>query len=137
MDEIIKLDSIDKYNFPYIIYPAKSDTYEAFKNGKALYRDVFLLKNNKKLSNFLYDNYYSKMKEGDKLFIVDLKTVSFFNESRLENIVLDFESYQRIPFLYLVSSYAKNYSIKESKEQLHYKGHYETGSWIIYLFEKV
>ncbi len=130
-------NSIDKYNFPYIMYPTKSDTYEAFKNGKTLYRDVFLTKNNQKMSNFLYGNYYSKMNKGDRLFIVELKDVAFFDEIRLENIVLDSKAYQRVPFLYLVSSYTRNYSIKKSKENLSYKGHYETGSWMIYLFEKV
>ena len=119
------------------MYPTKSDTYEAFKNGKTLYRDVFLTKNNQKMSNFLYGNYYSKMNKGDRLFIVELKDVAFFDEIRLENIVLDSKAYQRVPFLYLVSSYTRNYSVKKSKENLSYKGHYETGSWMIYLFEKV
>ncbi len=129
--------SIDKYNFPYILYPGKSDTYEAFKNGKALYRDVFLSDTNTKMSNFLKDNYYSKMQKGDKLFIVELKEVSFFNDKWLNNVVSDDSVYQKVPFLYLVSSYAKNYSLKESKAYLDYKGHYKTGSWIIYMFEKV
>ena len=66
-------NSIDKYNFPYIVYPGDSDTYEAFKDGKRLYRDVFLLKHNEKLSNFLNDNYWSKINKGDKFFIVELK----------------------------------------------------------------
>ena len=130
-------NSIDKYNFPYIVYPLRSDTYEAFKDGKRLYRDVFLLKYNKKLSDFLYDNYYSKMKKGDKMYIVELKTVSFFNDERLENIVLDAKTYKRIPFLYLVTSYAKNYSIRISTKELDYKGHYDSGSWRVHLFEKV
>ena len=129
-------NSIDKYNFPLVIYPTSSDTYEAFLDGKRLYRDVFLLKYNKKASDFLNRNYYSKMKKGDRMFIVELKQVSFFNDERLENIVLDEESYKRIPFLYLVTSYAKNYSIRESTKELEYKGHYDSGSWRVYLFEK-
>ncbi len=130
-------NSIDKYNFPYVIYPFESDTYEAYKHGKRLYHDIFLLKYNKKMSDFLTNNYYSKMKKGDRMFIVELKTVSFFNEERLENIVLDDKSYQRIPFLYLVTSYAKNYSIKTSSQELDYKGHYDSGSWRVHLFERV
>ena len=77
------------------------------------------------------------MKKNDKMFIVELKTVSFFNDERLENIVLEPKSYNRIPFLYLVSSYAKNYSIRESSKYLEYKGHYDSGSWRVHLFEKV
>lgn len=129
-------NSIDKYNFPYIVYPGDSDTYEAFKDGKRLYRDVFLLKRNEKLSNFLNDNYWSKINKGDKFFIVELKSVSFFSEERLDNIVLNGEQYGRIPFLYLVSSYAKNYALKESRTKLSYIGHWDSGSWRVYLFEK-
>ena len=120
-----------------MIYPADSTTYEAFKDGKRLYRDVFLLKYNKKLTDFLNENYYSKINKGDKMFIVELKQVSFFNDERLENIVLNEEAYQRIPFLYLVSSYAKNYSIRETSKELHYKGHYDSSSLRVQLFEKV
>ena len=129
-------NSIDKYNFPFHMSPGESDTYEAYKNGKALYHDVFLLKHNEKLSRFLADNYYSKMNKGDKLFIVELKSVSFFSEERLENIVLDNKSYSRIPFLYLVNSYVKNYCLKESAQKLSYKGHYDSKSWRLHLFEK-
>lgn len=129
-------NSIDKYNFPYIVYPYDSNTKEAFENGKYLYHDVFLMKRNDKISNFLNDNYFSKIKKGEKFFVVELKTISFFSEQRLENIVLNEEEYNRIPFLYLVNSYAKNYVLKESKTNLAYKGHWDTGDWRIYLFEK-
>lgn len=130
-------NSIDKYNFPYIVYPGASDTYEAYKRGKELYRDVFLLKKSDKIASFMNDCYFKELNKGDKLFIVELKTVSFFDERRLENIVLDDEQYNRIPFLYLVSSYAKNQALKESKEKLSYKGHWDSGSWRVYLFERV
>ena len=130
-------NSIDKYNFPLYVYPGESSTYDAFKRGKALYRDVFLLKRNEKLSRFLADNYYLKMNKGDKLFIVELTSVSFFSEARLENIVLDAKSYERIPFLYLMSSYVKNYCLRESSQKLSYKGYYDSKSWRLHLFEKV
>ncbi len=129
-------NSIDKYNFPYIVYLGESNTYEAFKRGKELYRDIFLMKHNEKISSFMSDNYLSKLKKGDKFFIVELKTVSFFDENRLENIVLNEEQYNRIPFLYLVSSYAKNYTLKEARKNLTYRGHWDSGSWRVYLFER-
>lgn len=129
-------NSIDKYNFPYIVYLGESNTYEAFKRGKELYRDIFLMKRNEKISSFMSDNYFSKLKKGDKFFIVELKTVSFFDEKRLENIVLNKEQYNRIPFLYLVSSYAKNYTLKEARKNLAYRGHWDSGSWRVYLFER-
>ena len=129
-------NSIDKYNFPYIVYLGESNTYEAFKRGKELYRDIFLMKYNNKISSFMSDNYFSKLKKGDKFFIVELKTVSFFDEKRLENIVLNEEQYNRIPFLYLVSSYAKNYTLKEARKNLAYRGHWDSGSWRVYLFER-
>ena len=129
-------NSIDKYNFPYIVYLGESNTYEAFKRGKELYRDIFLMERNEKISSFMSDNYFSKLKKGDKFFIVELKTVSFFDEKRLENIVLNEEQYNRIPFLYLVSSYAKNYTLKEARKNLAYRGHWDSGSWRVYLFER-
>ena len=65
------------------------------------------------------------MKKGEKLFVVDLTTVSFFSPKNLKDIANDSEKYKKTPFLFLISSYIKNSSLKLANEKLSYLGQKE------------
>lgn len=74
------------------------------------------------------------MKKGESLFIVDLTTVSIFNESYLKKLAQDEKQYKKTPFLYLLFSYTRNYSINWANKNLNYADKRKKGSWIIYKF---
>ncbi len=74
------------------------------------------------------------MKKGENLFIVDLTTVSIFNEEYLKHLAQREKEYQKTPFLYLLFSYARNYSINWANKNLNYADKRKKGSWIIYKF---
>ena len=76
------------------------------------------------------------MKEGENLFIVNLESVSLFPPENLKNIANSDEKYKKTPFLYLISSYARNKSLDWARNKMEYVGKKETGSWIVYNFKK-
>lgn len=76
------------------------------------------------------------MKKGEKLFIVDLETVSIFSYSDLINILSDDKKYKETPFLYLISSYVRNKSLSWAYGNLNFKEKKLKNSWMIYSFEK-
>lgn len=76
------------------------------------------------------------MKEKERLFIVDLETVSIFPPENLKNIAQDNQKYSKTPFLYLISSYVRNKSLDWANLNLEYKNKTQKGSWMIYCFEK-
>lgn len=76
------------------------------------------------------------MKKGENLFIVNLESVSLFPPENLKNIANNDEKYQKTPFLYLISSYARNKSLHWANDRMEYIGKKQTGSWIVYNFKK-
>jgi len=76
------------------------------------------------------------LKKGEKLFVVDLESVSIFPDENLYNLAKS-ERYKKTPFLYLVSSYVRNKSLDHIYENLKYISKKQTGSWMVYCFEKV
>lgn len=77
------------------------------------------------------------MKKGEKLFIVDLESVSIFSNNALKNLVQDNEKYQKTPFLYLIASYIRNKSLFWAYQNLKFNHRIKKGSWMVYSFEKV
>lgn len=82
------------------------------------------------------NNVFSDLKRGEKLFIVDLETVSIFPPENLVRVVEDKEKYPKTPFLYLISSYVRNKSLDFAKDNLKYQGKIQKGAWMVYSFEK-
>jgi len=76
------------------------------------------------------------MKKGEKLFIIDLTSVSFFNSDRLKNISNNENEYNKIPFLYLISSYLKNSAISIAYDRLKFIDKKSNYDWDIYSFVK-
>ena len=77
------------------------------------------------------------MKKGEKLFIVDLETVSLFSNARLKNLAQNDEKYKKTPFLYLIASYNRNKSLIWAHQNLKFEKRIKKGSWMIYSFKKV
>lgn len=75
------------------------------------------------------------MQQGEKLFIVDLTTVSFFDSKTLKNIASS-NVYKKTPFLYLVSSYMKNSAIASAGNRLKLVDKKTSYDWDIYMFIK-
>ena len=76
------------------------------------------------------------LKKGQKLFIVDLETVSIFPPQNLLRVVSDKQKYEKTPFLYLISSYVRNKSLDFASKNLTYLDKKRKGSWQIYCFQK-
>ena len=132
-------DSVSKYNYAYYIaegtYEERSIMYG--REGKRLLKPVFASKTNS-LFNYILGSTFYKMNSGDKFFLVDLTSVSFFPMSVINNIASSENSsnYHNTPLLYLVMSYAKDFALEKAKKELVYGGYYDTGAWRIYVFEK-
>lgn len=77
------------------------------------------------------------MKKGEKLFVVDLETVSLFSDNDMKRILKDENLYLDTPFLYLIASYSRNKSLYWAYSNLEYKNRLKKGSWMVYSFEKV
>ena len=78
----------------------------------------------------------SDMKKGQKLFIVDLESVSLYSDEQMKNLLSDEGKYNKTPFLFLIASYMRNKSLDWAARNLLYQGKIKTGSWMIYSFVK-
>ena len=131
-----KMFWIDKYNFTGYIVP-QDYTYKTIViNGKILFYDNLKLNDTKLFEQKFYNNFIKNMKKGDKLAIVVLKTVSFFNEKQMKEITSKPTTYYDTPFLFMVFSYVKNNSVAISSKYLKPKQVLETGDWAVIVFEK-
>ncbi len=75
------------------------------------------------------------MKMGERLFIVDLTSVSLFDKESLKSIAENEIKYKKIPFLYLISSYVRNSVIDVANSKLSYVKKKQLHSWTIYEFQ--
>ncbi len=109
---------------------------ELHQKGKDEYRPIFASNENRKFDRMLNKNSFAPLKKGDKLFLVDLTSVSFFPKSIVQQIASNDDIYRTTPLLYLAMSYAKNFILEKAHRELEYVGHYNTGAWRIYVFKK-
>lgn len=79
----------------------------------------------------------SDMKKGQKLFVVDLESVSLYSEEQMKNLLSDEKKYNKTPFLFLIASYMRNRTLDWAARNLLYKGKIKTGSWMVYSFMKI
>lgn len=74
------------------------------------------------------------MKKGESLFVVDLTSVSIFNESYLKELANNNEKYKQTPFLYLLFSYTRNFAMNWANKNFSYEQKRKKGSWLVYKF---
>jgi len=128
--------SINKGNFPDFI---SSDTSysEVFKNGKQLYRSIFLENENKFLENTLNESIISKLKPNQNIAMVTLNSVSFYDPEDLSKIVKDDRLYEKEPLLFLVFSYIKNHTFSDIAKSVQITRLERQGSWSLIKFTKL
>ncbi len=114
-------------------YPQRKELY---KEGKERFRPIFLSDSNKYFDDRLNLEAFKWLNKGDRLFVVDLTSVSFFPESVVHQIAENDEIYKTTPLLYIAMSYAKNFVLNKAHRELDYIGLYNTGAWRIYVFKK-
>ena len=76
------------------------------------------------------------MSDEQKLFIVDLESVSLFSKESILQIVNNEEKYKNTPFLFLIASLVRNQAVDSANRNLAYIGKAKAGSWMIYSFQK-
>ena len=67
---------------------------------------------------------------------MDLFQVSFIPNNYIEKFAADDSQYYKTPFLYLISSYVKNESIRWAHTNLNYVEYTKKGDWVVYKFKK-
>ena len=120
--------SINKGNFNYYLTP---DTayYDAYKNGKQLYKDVFTDYNNKYFESKINDDVLKKLKKGQSLYFISLDSVSAMTPEQVASIVNNNKLYENTPLLFLVFSYIKSEGFNILAKQLQI-AHFEVkGNW--------
>ncbi len=131
-----KMFWIDKYNFTSFIVPQTYSYKTIVINGKILLYDNLKHNDTRIFEKKFYNDFIKNMKKGDKLAIVILKTVSFYNEKQMMQITSKDEIYYDTPFLFMVFSYVKNNSVAVSSKYLKPLNIYESGDWVVVVFEK-
>ena len=124
--------SIDKYNFNKIYN--NGSKYDAFKDGHRLYKIFFLDNKNNPIKNYLDSEILPKTKKGQKLFVVDLESVSIYSDEMLLNLIKS-EKYDKIPFLFLIASLNRNRAMDWASENFRYVDKRKKGAWMVYCFE--
>ncbi len=126
---------ITKHNFEYFL---RFDMHpgESFKKGRKMLRETLTKKENDSLDFRLNNEIFKKIKKGDRLFIVDLTSVSFFPMNIVQNIASDDKLYNNTPLLYLAMSYIKDYVLIMAGQEMIFDGYKDTGAWKIYVFKK-
>lgn len=76
------------------------------------------------------------MKKNEKIFVVDLETVSIYSDENISNIIKDEKKYKNTPFLYLITSLTRNLAMDKLASELTYIEKTKIGSWMVYSFQK-
>lgn len=123
-----KVISINKGNFSE--YLTADTSYQmAYKNGKNLYRDVFINYNNKNFENMLYKSVLNNLKNGQSVIFITLDSVSNLTPEDMYNIVKNDELYKKEPLLFMVFSYVKSETFNVLVKHLQIE-HFEVkGNW--------
>lgn len=131
-----KFYSINKYNFPEYIVPQKYSYKTIVINGKILFYDNLKNDDKKLFNEKFYNMLLMDMEKGDKLAIVLLKSVSFYNAKQLKIVTANHKTYYNTPFLFMVFSFIKNSAFEICNKYLKLKSAYESGDWVIVVYEK-
>lgn len=127
--------SINKGNFPE--YLTNSVTYqEAYKNGKTVYKKMFLSDNNRYLHDKLQKEIFDKLGESQSVVMVILDSVSFYNPDEIKYIASDETLYKKTPLLFLVFSYLKKETFYDLSEFAVTRVE-NKGNWTIVKFTKL
>lgn len=126
---------ITKHDFAgYLV--RRAEMKDVYKNGKEILHQAFLSKENSNVRYRLNKMVFEKLEKGDRFFLVDLTSVSFFPPDVVNGIAGDESAYKKVPILFLAMSSIKDNALKEAERLLVYDGYLDTGAWRIYVFKK-
>lgn len=127
---------IQKGNFP--LFLTKSNSYEdAYKNGKIIYKDMFLSNNNTYFEGMLNSEIFNKLKPGQSIVMVVLNSVAFYSPDNLALIAKNENLYNKEPLLFLIFSYIKNKTFYEMMNHLAITRFEQKGNWTLVKFTKL
>lgn len=127
--------AIDKGNFPqYLSNYTYEDTY---KNGKELYKSMFLQNANEHFESMLKKNVTDNLKVGQSVVMVVLNSVSYHSPNSLNTVAGNESAYSKEPILFLVFSYIKNKTFYEMLKPLSIRRVEQKGNWTVIKFTKL
>lgn len=127
--------AIDKGNFPqYLSNYTYEDTY---KNGKELYKSMFLQNTNEHFESMLKKNVTDNLKVGQSVVMVVLNSVSYHSPNSLNTVAGNESAYSKEPILFLVFSYIKNKTFYEMLKTLSIRRVEQKGNWTVIKFTKL
>lgn len=127
--------AIDKGNFPqYLSNYTYEDTY---KNGKELYKSMFLQNANEHFESMLKKNVTDNLKVGQSVVMVVLNSVSYHSPNSLNTVAGNDSAYNKEPILFLVFSYIKNKTFYEMLKTLSIRRVEQKGNWTVIKFTKL
>lgn len=120
------------------------DKYNTNSINKVNYSDYLGVKNKedfKKIDNRVFDknfktNVLDKLKPNKKLSVVILKDVAMYSPTQMYALVNDKIAYENAPFMFLVFSQVKNYTLRNCLQNLQILRIEEKGSWFVITFKK-
>ena len=128
--------SINKGNFNE--YMTSNTNYsDAYFNGKALYKNLFLSDNNPCLGNKLKENIFDHLNVGQSVVMITLNSVSFYTPDDVKRIAKDDNLYRSTPLLFLVFSYLKKETFYNMAERLVPQRIEKKGNWTLVKFTKL
>lgn len=131
-----KVFSIDKGNFPQYMSP-NGNYAQAYKTGKAMYREVFAANFNPYLKFKLHNDIIKNMKKNQSILVIMLNSVAFYPSNAMMNIASDDALYKQTPLLFLVFSHIKSqvfFNLSESLTRIDFKSR---GDWAAIKFTKL
>lgn len=128
--------SINKGNFQK--YFSEQHSYnDVYKNGKEIYKNMFINYNNPYFDNMINDRIINKLAPGQSVGIVILNSVSFLSPNNISKIASNESLYSKQPLLFLVFSYIKNKSFSDIMKSLALTSVEQNGRWIFIKFTKL
>lgn len=128
--------SITKGNFPQYL-SAGTSYEEIYKNGKDLYRNMFLSEENQYFDDMLKKEIFDRLSVGQSVVMVVLNSVSQYSPHDIKLIAENENLYQKQPLLFLVFSYIKNKSFYELQKTLAITMFQTKGNWTVIKFTKL
>lgn len=128
--------SINKGNFQD--YMSENVTYsDAYKNGKTLYKELFLSDNNKCLGSKIRNEIIDNLNVGQSVVMVTLDSVSFYTPDDIKRIASNDRLYETTPLLFLVFSYIKKETFYDIVADFAPQRIEKKGKWTLVKFTKI
>ncbi len=127
--------SITKFDFNYPLFDGEN-YYSILKDGKINNKDFFTEFPNEKFQKYIFNNYISQLKKGEKLGIITLNSVSFISVDNMKKITNDEKLYNNTSFIFLVFSAVKNNLLYAAKQELKFDTMNTYGDWTLHVYIK-